>query len=408
MKISPLGFYFKYKENELNNAFEILINLFNPEYDFDFSNLTYQNTIEQIKNIPINDFSNYLKTIIDVIKKKNISNDSIQSYYKEFIRNNLPGKEKIKGYIGTLTKKGKKEGIGFFSEKLSEQKEISMLGNFSNNKFIDGTILLNKQILKIGNFENGFEGLIIEDINKNNFKIVKENNGIFNGIELINTSNNDYSVFIKTNNFIFSSPNIDLTQFYIKVINNEIFGYSNFYFKKDKYFYALNSTKIKCLFKLITEKKIIISYQQNISEEKISNETKVNILYENNDLYIGSLLVDKINYNEGEYIIRESYKPEMKIKCVGKWENGKLIKGKIYDMNTLNFEGNFEDNKPKDGKCFFDSIIYEGEIKDFQIEGKGKLIYENGDYFEGNFFNNKPQGEGTLKINNKEYRVNIN
>ena len=70
MKISPLGFYFKYKENELNNAFEILINLFNPEYDFDFSNLTYQNTIEQIKNIPINDFSNYLKTIIDVIKKK--------------------------------------------------------------------------------------------------------------------------------------------------------------------------------------------------------------------------------------------------------------------------------------------------------------------------------------------------
>ena len=82
MKISPLGFYFKYKENELNNAFEILINLFNPEYDFDFSNLTYQNTIEQIKNIPINDFSNYLKTIIDVIKKKNISNDSIKSYLK--------------------------------------------------------------------------------------------------------------------------------------------------------------------------------------------------------------------------------------------------------------------------------------------------------------------------------------
>ena len=47
-------------------------------------------------------------------------------------------------------------------------------------------------------------------------------------------------------------------------------------------------------------------------------------------------------------------------------------------------------------------------IKEFKIEVKGKLIYENGDYFEGNFFNNKPKGEGILKINNKEYRVNIN
>ena len=85
MKISPLGFYFKYKENELNNAFEILINLFNPEYDFDFNNLTYQNTIEQIKNIPINDFSNYLKSIIDAIKKKIYQ----MNQFKVIIRNLL-------------------------------------------------------------------------------------------------------------------------------------------------------------------------------------------------------------------------------------------------------------------------------------------------------------------------------
>ena len=407
MKISPFSLNITFNEDLLNNAFEDLIDIINPEINFNFENFTYFNIMNKIKNIPINQFSNYLKRFIELIEKENLNSELIDKFFQDNINKYLPNQEEINGYIGNFNKKMKKDGLGFLSEKFSEKEEINMFGNFSNDTFIDGTILLNKQILKVGNFDEGFKGIIIEDLNVKKYKIGKEINNKFYGIELKKNSIN-YSVYIKTNNYIFTSENIDLISFHIKKIKDTIFNYSSFFIEKDKYFYALNSQKIKCLYKIISENDSIISYEKDITQdEKFSEDTIIKILYNNNNIFIGTLLIDKINYNEGEYIIRNKNKSQKIMRYVGKWENGKFINGKIYEKNKLIFEGDFNNNEACKGKCYFDLVTYEGEIKNFQLEGKGKLMYKNGIIFEGNFMNGRPNGEGILTKNGKEYKINF-
>ena len=407
MKISPFGLYDSFNEIIINNAIEDLIDILNPEINFNFESYTYFNIMNKIKNIPISQFSNYLKRLVEKLEKPNLTCDFIENFFQDYINKYFPNKEKINGYIGNYNKKKKKEGFGFLSEKFSEKEEINMLGNFSNDIFMDGTILLNKRILKVGHFDEEFNGIIIEDLNVKNFKIGKENNNKFYGIEF-NKNSINYSINIKTNNYIFTSQNIDLNSFHIKKIKDTIFNYSSFYIEKDKYFYALNSHKIKCLFKIILENNSIISYEKDIEEEKaISKDTIIKILYSNNNIFIGTLLIDKINYNEGEYIIRNKNKSQKVMRYVGKWENGKFINGRIYDKNKLIFEGDFNNNEVSKGKCYFDLVTYEGEIKHLQFEGKGKLMYNNGTIFEGNFISGRPNGEGLLIQNNKEYKINF-
>ena len=407
MKISPFSLNITFNEDLLNNAFEDLIDIINPEINFNFENFTYFNIMNKIKNIPINQFSNYLKRFIELIEKENLNSELIDKFFQDNINKYLPNQEEINGYIGNFNKKMKKDGLGFLSEKFSEKEEINMFGNFSNDTFIDGTILLNKQILKVGNFDEGFKGIIIEDLNVKKYKIGKEINNKFYGIELKKNSIN-YSVYIKTNNYIFTSENIDLISFHIKKIKDTIFNYSSFFIEKDKYFYALNSQKIKCLYKIISENDSIISYEKDITQdENFSEDTIIKILYNNNNIFIGTLLIDKINYNEGEYIIRNKNKSQKIMRYVGKWENGKFINGKIYEKNKLIFEGDFNNNEACKGKCYFDLVTYEGEIKNFQLEGKGKLMYKSGIIFEGNFMNGRPNGEGILTKNGKEYKINF-
>ena len=278
MKISPFSLNVTFNEDLLNNAFEDLIDIINPEINFNFENFTYFNIMNKIKNIPINQFSNYLKRFIELIEKENLNSELIDKFFQDNINKYLPNQEEINGYIGNFNKKMKKDGLGFLSEKFSEKEEINMFGNFSNDTFIDGTILLNKQILKVGNFDEGFKGIIIEDLNVKKYKIGKEINNKFYGIELKKNSIN-YSVYIKTNNYIFTSENIDLISFHIKKIKDTIFNYSSFFIEKDKYFYALNSQKIKCLYKIISENDSIISYEKDITQdEKFSEDTIIKIL----------------------------------------------------------------------------------------------------------------------------------
>ncbi len=407
MKISPFGLYVTFNEVIINNAFEDLIDILNPEINFNFENYTYFNIMNKIKNIPISQLSNYLKRIVEVLEKPNLTCNFLENFFQEYINKYFPNKETINGYLGNFNKKKKKEGFGFLSEKFSEKEEIKMLGNFSNDIFVDGTIFLNKKILKVGHFEDEFKGIIIEDLNVKNFKIGKENNNKFYGIEL-NKNSNNYSVYIKTNNYIFTSQNIDLISLHLKKIKDTIFNYSSFYIEKEKYFYALNLHKIKCLYKIMQENYSIISYEKDIiQEKKLSENTKIKILYSNNNIFIGTLLIDKINFNEGEYIIRNENKSQKIMRYVGKWENGKFMNGKIYEKNKLIFEGDFNNNEACKGKCYFDLVTYEGEIKNFQLEGKGKLMYSNGTIFEGNFISGRPNGEGLLIKNNKEYKINF-
>lgn len=38
--------------------------------------------------------------------------------------------------------------------------------------------------------------------------------------------------------------------------------------------------------------------------------------------------------------------------------------------------------------------VYEGQIKNYQMNGYGRFIYTNGDYYVGNFLNHKKHGQG--------------
>ena len=149
MKISPFGLYVTFNEVIINNAFEDLIDILNPEINFNFENYTYFNIMNKIKNIPISQLSNYLKRIVEVLEKPNLTCNFLENFFQEYINKYFPNKETINGYIGNFNKKKKKEGFGFLSEKFSEKEEIKMLGNFSNDIFVDGTIFLNKKILKV-------------------------------------------------------------------------------------------------------------------------------------------------------------------------------------------------------------------------------------------------------------------
>jgi hypothetical protein len=44
--------------------------------------------------------------------------------------------------------------------------------------------------------------------------------------------------------------------------------------------------------------------------------------------------------------------------------------------------------------------MYEGEIKNNKINGKGKIIYEDGEIYEGEWKNNNAEGRGILKFVN--------
>ena len=99
MKISPFSLNVTFIEDLLNNAFEDLIDIINPEINFNFENFTYFNIMNKIKNIPINQFSNYLKRFIELIEKENLNSELIDKFFQDNINKYLPNQEEINGYI---------------------------------------------------------------------------------------------------------------------------------------------------------------------------------------------------------------------------------------------------------------------------------------------------------------------
>ena len=48
------------------------------------------------------------------------------------------------------------------------------------------------------------------------------------------------------------------------------------------------------------------------------------------------------------------------------------------------------------GRLFFKSSIYEGQFKNGERDGWGRMIYTNGSYYQGNWSNGMLEGEGKL------------
>ena len=79
-------------------------------------------------------------------------------------------------------------------------------------------------------------------------------------------------------------------------------------------------------------------------------------------------------------------------------------KGKLIESNGKIYEGEFIDGAKK-GKgiiTFNDGAIYEGQVENDELKGEGKMIWTNGYEYEGGFDGNKLEGKGKLKGPNNE------
>ena len=73
------------------------------------------------------------------------------------------------------------------------------------------------------------------------------------------------------------------------------------------------------------------------------------------------------------------------------------------DGNII-YEGEFKNNEfDGKGKRYLDNgKFYEGEFINGKYHGKGKLFFENGNFYEGEFINGKSHGKGIIKNKNNE------
>lgn len=89
----------------------------------------------------------------------------------------------------------------------------------------------------------------------------------------------------------------------------------------------------------------------------------------------------------------------------GYFENGMKVDYAIltFKNNTI-INGKYEKNKLIDGTIFFiNGDIYQGQIKNCKMEGKGKLIYHNSDQYIGSFIKNKKEGKGIYIFSSGPY-----
>ena len=79
-------------------------------------------------------------------------------------------------------------------------------------------------------------------------------------------------------------------------------------------------------------------------------------------------------------------------------------KGKLILSSGQEYEGDFVGGeKTGNGKILFeDGAIYEGQIEKGQLSGKGKMVWKNGYEYEGDFNANKLEGFGKLKCPNED------
>ena len=104
-------------------------------------------------------------------------------------------------------------------------------------------------------------------------------------------------------------------------------------------------------------------------EEKYSYEIEP-IQFNNGNVYQGQWNKDFKMHGLGKYYLLND-----KVFAEGIWEKGELIFGRVF--------------LPK-------GDIYEGEIKNSEFNGKGKLISNNGDIYDGDFENGEKTGYGKI------------
>ena len=116
------------------------------------------------------------------------------------------------------------------------------------------------------------------------------------------------------------------------------------------------------------------------------------IQFNNGDIYEGSWNQECNFHGEGKFYIKEK-----NIFIHGIWIDSDLIYANIYFPQGDIYEGEIkEQNFNGKGKLTSSEEIYEGDFVDGQKEGKGKLIFNDNVIYEGNFNKDEFYGNGKM------------
>ena len=121
----------------------------------------------------------------------------------------------------------------------------------------------------------------------------------------------------------------------------------------------------------------------------------------------GKLYDEKLLKYEGFFLKDEYegkgnlyYNDSNKIYFEGIFKEGKIVKGKLYDLggNPV-YQGSFKEERPIKGNKikFYDinkNLIYHGDFKDGKYHGFGEIYKRNILYYRGNFENDEIKGKG--------------
>ena len=139
-------------------------------------------------------------------------------------------------------------------------------------------------------------------------------------------------------------------------------------------------------------------YGVYITEEGLLQEG----LWRDGKIYKGRIFEVNGNYFEGQITYSEPNGQGKKVLTngtvyTGTWKNGKQIgQGERIYYDKFYYIGNFVDNlfSGKGKFCWPDGSIYEGDFSKSSIKGKGKFKCSNGEYYDGQWLNNLPNGQG--------------
>ena len=144
------------------------------------------------------------------------------------------------------------------------------------------------------------------------------------------------------------------------------------------------------------------------------------IEFKNGNIYKGGWNKDIKMEGQGKYFLKKE-----NIFVEGIWKDGNLQYARLFISNDDHFdiyEGEIKDSnfngkgklvlsngqeyigdfingeKTGNGKIIYeDGTVYEGQIENGELKGEGKMVWKNGYEYEGSFNGNKLEGYGTLK-----------
>lgn len=389
----------------------------------EFNNISYDLLSQRIFFIG-DEFEKNILNHKKEVSKYLLPNASFQSIMKkinekekELLENGLEKRELKKDnsfFICNLNDKKQKDGKGI----MNINDNIIFMGEFKNDEFIKGKLIkkCENELYEIfdGEFSYKsesiiFEGLLYPPIHKdgiheNNMSLIIGqiiNNDVINGEIIYTNQKGDITQIILGK---FTDYKKDGECIILDYSNDTIF-FGNFKenipegeclsWKKDSHLIVStcingSSTEGKCLY-LKNDRGIYsgeIQINSNSSNENIfsfSDKSHGQIIYTNNDIYIGSFKNGLRTGSNNEYFIRESNSKKIKFIIEAEFEED-LIKNeaKIYFLNDQGHK----------------ILVYEGKVDSNYHLIEGKYSYISGDSFLGNFKDSLKNGEGVHTFKN--------